>query len=398
MRIEEARDGDTFVLRLAGRLDREWADHLSGTLSSLLQDGARSLVLDLGGVTYVSSAIASVLQHWREELAMLRGQLRVVSVSASVQEMFKLSGWDAFEVLPGRSAGHLRLQQSAWYSRTSSWSRTAQYQSTSLDATGSLECLVHRSESVAFPPCAFGLGLGAIGTDWEDCSTRLGEFLAVAGCVAYFPTDGARLPDYVVAAPDASPTAVIGSGFSCRGALARLIRFAEQPDAGAVSLSELASICLQTSGAELAGVVIAAETSGLCGARVRRSPGDGPVPFDLPHVREWISYAPHRSGTVSTALLAGIVGRTSAEPLAALLRPLGDDISGHIHAAAFSYTPLPQRTVDLPDLVHGIFANQELQDVLHLIRDDRSAGDIRESAFVRGVAWVSPIVHVGWSQ
>ncbi len=31
-----------------------------------------------------------------------------------------------------------------------------------------------------------------------DCRDRIGELIAVAGCMAYFPSDGARMADYLV--------------------------------------------------------------------------------------------------------------------------------------------------------------------------------------------------------
>ena len=61
MKIDTAEEGGSTVLRLGGRLDREWAEHLSNTLQDLLRDGARSLVIDLSEVSYVSSAATGVL-------------------------------------------------------------------------------------------------------------------------------------------------------------------------------------------------------------------------------------------------------------------------------------------------------------------------------------------------
>jgi hypothetical protein len=54
---------------------------------------------------------------------------------------------------------------------------------------------------------------------------------------------------------------------------------------------------------------------------------------------------------------------------------------------------LPQRTVELGDLLRGLFLNHQLRDVLHLLWDDR-AGGMGESALVRGVGWVAPINEV----
>ena len=61
MRIDAAREGGSALLRLEGRLDREWAEQLSDTLEDLLQDGVRSLRIDFSQVTYVSSAATQVL-------------------------------------------------------------------------------------------------------------------------------------------------------------------------------------------------------------------------------------------------------------------------------------------------------------------------------------------------
>ena len=112
-------------------------------------------------------------------------------------------------------------------------------------------------------------------------------------------------------------------------------------------------------------------------------------------MREWLSFAPERTYPVSTTLIAGVVARGPADALSAHLRPLGFmELSGHFHAAVFSYQPLPQRTVELGDLVRGFFRNHQLRDVLHLIWDDRGEAGVGESALLRGVAWVSPITQI----
>ena len=84
-------------------------------------------------------------------------------------------------------------------------------------------------------------------------------------------------------------------------------------------------------------------------------------------------------------------------PIAGHLRPLSlvGRLSGHLHAAVFSYRALPQRTVELATLVRGLFRSHQLQDVIHLVWDDRGEAGVAESALVRGVAWVGPITDVG---
>ena len=95
MKIEAARDGGSAVLQLEGRLDREWAEHLSDTLEDLLQDGVRSLSIDFSGVTYVSSAATKVLTRWQQELALLRGEVQLTSLPPVAREVFEIAGWDS---------------------------------------------------------------------------------------------------------------------------------------------------------------------------------------------------------------------------------------------------------------------------------------------------------------
>jgi anti-anti-sigma factor len=410
MKIDAARDGGSALVQLEGRLDREWAEHLSHTLEDLLHDGVRSLNIDLSGVTYVSSAAAKVLSRWQQELVVLRGEVQLTAVPPEVHEAFAVAGWDARFDAPGPSAGAVDLRRSYWHSRAD-LAATGQYELSSSGPDRTLTCRLHGDpdrltqaplgpgdcSTVALSDQAFGLGVGAIGTSYEQCHARLGELVAVAGCVAYFPSDGARMADYLVAGGRTAPRAVLGSGLVCEGGFSQLVRFSTKPDASAVPLSELASVGLDAAGGKVAGVVIAGETAGLSGVRLRRSPASAaPVRFEVPAVREWLSFAPEPTYPMATTLIMGVVARAPEGPIAAHLRPLGytGRLYGHFHAAVFSYHPLPQRTVDLATLARSLFTNHQLRDVLHLLWDPRGEAGVSESALVRGVGWVAPITQI----
>lgn len=413
MKIDAARDGGSARLQLEGRLDREWAEHLSHALEDLLQDGVRSLSIDFAGVTYVSSAAAKVLAHWHQQLAVLRGDVQLLSLSPAVLEGFALAGWDpGLDAAVRLGAGPSALQRSSWHAR-SDFSTNGQYELSARGEAGTLTCRLHGEPDrlaqapvgprecrvVELPESAFGLGLGAIGRGYDECRERLGELIAVAGCVAYFPTDGARLPDYLVGGGSSAPRAVLASGLTCEGRFSQLVRFSTKPEAESVPVSELAKVGLDAVGGRMAGMVVAGETAGLSGVRLRRSPAHGPSPmrFEVPAVREWLSFAPEPIHSMTTTLIAGVVSRTPDGPLGSRLRPLGgaERLFGHFHAAVFSYHPLPQRTVDLTALVKGLFADHQLRDVLHLVWDTRGEAGVGESALVRGVGWVGPITQVG---
>src|SRR5262249_53250846 len=68
-----------------------------------------------------------------------------------------------------------------------------------------------------FPEQALGLGLGALGNDFNDCKDRFGEFLAVGGAAAYLPTDGTGVPDYLVGRNAAVPDLQVCYAVTCEG-------------------------------------------------------------------------------------------------------------------------------------------------------------------------------------
>lgn len=414
MKIDTNREGGSALLQLEGRLDREWAEHLSDTLEELLHEGVRSVSLDFSRVTYVSSAATKVLARWHQELAGLRGEVHLTSLPAAVREVFDNAGWDSgVEAAGGPGAGGRGPRLSSWHSRADS-AASGLYEVSACTPAGTLTCHLHGDPNqltraafgpgecsvAAFRDAAFGLGIGAIGGNYEECHERYGELVAVGGCIGYFPSDGARMADYFVTTgrEGAAPRAMLASGLTCEGGFSQLVRFSPRQEAQAVPLSELAAIGLETAGGRIAGMVIAGESAGLCGVRLRRSPAQGtaPLQFEVPAVRDWLLFAPERTHSMTTTVIAGVVARAPKGPLAAHLRPLEETgkLFGHFHAAVFSYHAMPQRTVELTALVRGLFADLQLRDVLHLLWDDRGDAGMGESALVRGVAWVAPITEV----
>jgi anti-anti-sigma factor len=413
MKIDAAREREKAVLRLDGRLDREGAEQLSASMEELLRDGVRWLTLDFSTVSYISSAATKVLSRWQQELSALRGSLKLTAMSPAVLDTLTVAGWEPrAETGAGTPSAPVDLRMSSWQLRPS-FQTTGHYQMTAGVADATLACRLHGhpdqlavtapqpgdSDVVELPADSFGIGLGSIGSGYDECRARFGELIAVAGCIAYFPSGGARLADYLVAEGGGAPRALLVSGLSCRGEFSKLVRFSAQGDAEAVPFSEVVAACLDASGGATAGIVLAVETAGLVGARLRQSPGAGggsALRFDLPAVRDWISFAPEKTYAVTTTLIAGVASRAPDGALATHLRPLSRSgrRMGHFHAAVFSYRPLPQRTVEMGALVRGLFKDHHLRDVLHLLWDDRGGSGIGESAFVRGVGWVAPISQV----
>jgi anti-anti-sigma factor len=423
MMVAVAHDGGCAVLRLAGRFDSDAADHLAGTIDALVHDGQRSVLLDLAEVTYISSPAIQLLERLYRQLSALRGELRVQApsplvlqalVAADLRTKLLVEAQDTATLTRLRTSAVMRgldLTRDSWR-RPSTQTIHGTFEVTPRDADASLICRLigppgrlmetgadpRDCRVVDFPETAFGLGIGAIGRTFADAAPRFGELVGAAGAVAYLPTDGARVADFDVGLGGRAPVVLLASGIVCEGGFSQLVRFSAESEADASPLAELARVCLDAAGADTVGMVMLAETAGLVGAWLRRSPGTS-IPGtggDVGTVREWLGTTPAPTHQGTTVLAVGIVSRKPDPVLGGQLRPLADaaDLAGHFHAVVFAYRPVPQRTVALRNHVSELFAQHRIRGVMHLLSDDRRGMGAGESAFRRGLCWVAPVVHV----
>jgi anti-anti-sigma factor len=425
MKMVTAYVGSSALVRLTGRLDGEWSRHLADTLDELLRDGLRSVVLDMSQVDYISTPGVQVLGQRYRDFSLLRGELRVASPSPAVLQALTDAGLlDHLLLLPGdeRVAGGAG-RPSAFLERPGSeftgdaWHVPAatgpagQYEISRRHLAGELACHVvgrpdgltagQREEdcrTISFTSSAFGLGIGAIGETFDETSPRFGELIGVAGTVAYLPTDGALVPDYLTATAHSAPAAVLASGLVFDGTFTNLIRFRTQPGAVTVPLAELAGVALDASHEAVAGLVVAAEATELVTTALRRSPAvaDAPAALDAGAMREWLAFSPERTQARRAVVIAGVVARQPPAALAGFLLPLrpSHDLVGHFHAMVFPYRPVPQRAVALRALVEKLLETQTLRSVGHLVFDDRGPESAGENGLLRGLCWTARVTSV----
>ena len=411
MRISAVHDGPVAVVHLTGRLDGESARHLSDTIEDLLRDGARTIELDLSGVDYLSSAGIRVLSRRAEDLSTLRGHLHVIMPSETVRTALTVAGLGSTLIREGSAS-----RVSSTSGRFTHWGLQAvnahhgTYEVSHYTDDG-VTCRLYGTgasplrgpvdpalcRTVPFPSGSFGLGIGAIADRYEDAAPRFGELVAAEGILAYLPTDGARTPDFMLNYAGRAPQAVLASGITWQGLFTDLIRFTTQPNSDELPLAELAEVCVEMSGKDAVVLVAVAEVSGVVGASLRHSPATLPEGFayepGASKLREWVSFTPEPTHQGSTAIIIGVAARQPAGPLAAYLRPLDNSgtLQGHLHAAIFPYTPVPQRTVMLPALLGRLFQTLGLRDILHLIHDGRGSSGAGQTGLLRGVCWTAPI-------
>ena len=407
MEIDERQLADSVELAVRGRLDSYWADHLAARLSDVIQKGHHRLRLNLSATSYLSSAGIGIVVQFYKQLHGIGGSLLVVEPSPQVAKILGMSGLlELLSTVPverekveSAQDGVRKVERQGVRFEVYDEAPGETLKSHIVGDPGLLRgCRFgeEHSSTISFPDNGFALGLGAIGPDFASCRERFGEFLTVAGAGAYLPTDGTNTPDYLVSAGNSVPDISVLYGLECRGNFSHLVRFEAADDHGAATLSALAESCLSIADADVVGMVVVAESNGLIGAALRRSPAvpaDQGAPFSFPAIREWLSFTPERVFTRSVTLLVGVAQREGEGELTSMVRPLGGEsaVSGHFHAAVFTYGPLQRGRVEQRAVVKKLFETERLQSVLHLLDDDRSIVGVGQSEFTRGACWIGPL-------
>src|SRR5262245_37350731 len=194
LEVSKETRGNALCLRVRGRLDSYWADHLATALEEVIRSGAYRVVLDLGDVSFLSSAGIRVLVVSHKQLQALRGSLTVCQASEQVHSVLTLSGLKNLLVLeegppsgrrPATTIGHGKRHLAGvdfdlfeLAGGGGALSCKVLGKPSPLSAGG---CRKEDCRKVRFSPSSFGLGLGALGVDFDDCRGRFGEFLSAAG-------------------------------------------------------------------------------------------------------------------------------------------------------------------------------------------------------------------------
>ncbi len=408
MEITRQRLDNTFELKARGRLDAYWAGHLGDEVAEVLREGARSIRLNMKAVEYVSSAGIRVLFQAYKQLKDIHGTFSVTEPSEAVQSVLELAGLVEL-LLEKASSGDVVIaepRRAETFTRGNARFEILESHSTTMTvrAIGSPEmlsrCQFHRQhcQELRFGHEMLGIGLGAFGKNFDDCKSRFGEFLAAGGVAAYLPTDGSNVPDYILSTRDFVPRLQVLYGLTCVGDFSKVVYFESRENSLPLTLREIVEACRDIAGNDAIAVAMIAESAGLMGAALRRSPAleASPEPaFEHPQIRQWLSFTAERAYASSLAFVVGVATTSPSSPLNPIVRPLakGCDLAGHFHAASFSYHPLKKGETNLTEAARRLFEVETLEGVLHLLNDERESG-AGQSEFVRGACWIGSIAEI----
>jgi anti-anti-sigma factor len=407
MEITQHSAADSLELRLTGRIDATWAEHLSKNIEGAVRAGSHHIVLNFAGVEYISSLGIRVLIVQYKLLKSVNGSLGISRPNEFCRNILSTVGLSEMIVSE-------RVEQPApvLQRRPAQTIGGAAYEVYPQPVSCPLSCTLVgdpgrlRSGGFSAKDCtpltfaygSFGLGLGAFGEDYNDCSGRFGEFLAAGGCAITLPTNEAHaLPDFVVEQGGLVPRLETLYTLSGAGDFSAMVRFDAVPGGpGVIPLSELVSSLMELVDASTIAFVVLAEAAGLVGASLLKSPAGRAVSHSLPDVRDWLSFTSERTSEKSLCLLVGVAGRNLENDVAPFVRPIKADtpVQAHIHAASFPYRAVPRGELPFGSIVADTLSACSPNTVLHLMADTRPFEGVGETDLARGACWMGPLTTI----
>jgi anti-sigma B factor antagonist len=101
MKISEHQDGQIVVITVNGRLDHEAAESFQEYALERINQGARSIVVDFGGTTFIASMGIRALIIPVQEVSKRGGRLALAGLNPQLLKLFEVSGlMQIFQVYP----------------------------------------------------------------------------------------------------------------------------------------------------------------------------------------------------------------------------------------------------------------------------------------------------------
>ncbi len=101
MQLSSSNHEDSRVVRLDGSLDTNTSPQVQAFLDQVIEAAPTRVVLDFGGLDYISSAGLRVLLATGKKLKRKGGELRICALNDMAHEVFAISGFDTlFQIHP----------------------------------------------------------------------------------------------------------------------------------------------------------------------------------------------------------------------------------------------------------------------------------------------------------
>ena len=108
MEVKTERESETLIARAEGRIDSTNARDFEDAMTAVIDESDRAVIIDCENLAYISSAGPRSLLLIGKELWNRDAKLALCSLSASIREVFEISGFDKIIPIHGSRAEALK--------------------------------------------------------------------------------------------------------------------------------------------------------------------------------------------------------------------------------------------------------------------------------------------------
>jgi anti-anti-sigma factor len=370
-----------------GRVDALSSQDIQKAFDRLILDGERLLLVDMGGVNYVSSAGLRVFLSTQKQLKKVGGEIVLVAMTQPVLEVFEMSGLTTvFRTFAGKeeirrvlskdagegsfTAVNLKGMHIEYVERGSGTSPLVAIGSQEKNAASSY------TEDDVVPVKAsevqFGCGFAALGDRYEEYKGLFGESMVVDGNFFFFPAVRHSSVDFLIGAGRESGTVYrFFHGFGFNGPYRYLLSFeaVDRP----VDLASLTEGFLDIFRSDILGIVIVAESKGVWGMHVKKvplleqKPQNGKSIFDAENFAEWVDFPVEPAYADHVVVATGIVVRDPPAMKPEMRSLVAESSKFHVHGGIFEKAPLSKDIGSFDGELLRIFNELQVHKVQHLL-------------------------------
>ncbi|MEI6091373.1 MAG: STAS domain-containing protein [bacterium] len=379
-------------LSVSGRIDGLTSKQLEAEFVKLIESGVRIIVANIKEVIYISSLGLRVFLKTHQKLTQAGGELIIYQPGEEILATFKMGGFDRIfkifnleEELKSNIIDISIPKDSVITERQLDNKRIKSIKKSdslgSLSVIGSTDKLSHSSYSekdvqlIPSNQIRFGLGLAAIGDEYENYKTYFGEALVINNSIIYYPAVRHSAVDIMEYSQTAS---VINynflNGFSFNGSFNYVLSINSIGEY--FSLSEINDILLEETKATALGIVFIAESKGIYGLNLKKTPiidnavGDKTI-FDSDNFTDWMNYPiePHDAHHVVAG--CGVLIKDYEDVRRKYSEILPNDSNFHIHGAVFGKGIINSDLGNIENELNKLTSNFEINKVQHLLPNSK---------------------------
>ncbi len=384
-------------LSVEGRIDGMSSPEVQQHLEQMIRDGKRYLLVDLASTTFLSSLGLRLFFAVQKELKKVGGELILFQVPEKLKSVFTVGGFDRFfrfvdteqglldgEFLPLPAGPEEQIRPDGTVFRLREYDAVPE----TLALIGSSEKLSradYQPEDVVPVPQGsyrYGTGLAASGEGYEEFKSLFGEALLLNHHFFYYPAVSRPAVDFMIySGPGSNEEFRFLHGFGFGGSC----RYVASFEAGRayVTLDEIADWVLALpSGWPMAGMVLLAESKGIFGMNLKKSPirenrpATGEEIFDGSQFPAWVNFPLEPADENHIVAAVGIACRDLSLCRPEVRKLFSRDTRSHLHGCVFQKGPIHKN----PDAFEG-----ELSRVLTELNPVRVQHLLGRSRFSSGV-------------